>query len=412
MLIAKTYKRGSDGLFVTVLTTDDGKRVPHYAKTKTESREKAEAAWLRMKHGGPLKDSTDTLAEWVDQWMELTLKANNQKRAIKPTTLAWYQRMIRDHIRAKDDETTPGKEPNPWAVRLGQTKLAKLNWKHVQVWVNEMENQDYDARTVHACYSLLKRILAAAVPDEIPHNPCNDRKVSLAPKVKVEKVPMSLEEQGDFFTASDQRPLAPLYRTMFMLGLRRGEVLGLKWDDIERKHKDGPVINIQRTLATWKLEGKERVTDFLTPKTEKSKRTLPLVPELLALLDRHHAAQERFRRRPLGHGKVVRVRHWEDNGLIFPSDRGTPMCERNLNRDMAKVIKLAGLKGNFHPHLMRHGTASEMLRRGASLKEVSEFLGHSQISITADLYGHVIAEQKRTAAETMAYLAKLGGKAA
>jgi len=53
-----------------------------------------------------------------------------------------------------------------------------------------------------------------------------------------------------------------------------------------------------------------------------------------------------------------------------------------------------------------------MLRRGASLKEVSEFLGHSQISITADLYGHVIAEQKRTAAETMAYLAKLGGKAA
>ena len=404
MLVAKTYKRGSDGLFVTVLTTDDGKRVPYYAKTRTESREKADAAWLRLKHGGPLKDSTDTLGEWVDQWMELTLKATNRKRKIKPTTLAWYQRMIRDHIRAKADET----KPNPWAERLGQTKLAKLNWKHVQVWVNEMEDEDYDARTVHACYSLLKRILGAAVPDEIPSNPCNDNKVSLAPKVKVEKVPMSLDEQGRFFAAADQTLLAVLYRTMFMLGLRRGEVLGLQWDDIERNHKDGPVIHIRRTLATWKLEGAERVTDFLTPKTEKSKRTLPLVPELLTLLDRHQAAQERFRRRPLGHGKVVRLRHWEEHGLIFPSDRGTPMNERNLNRHMEKVIKAAGLKGNFHPHLMRHGTASEMLRRGASLKEVSEFLGHSQISITADLYGHVIAEQKRTAAEAMSFVAGLG----
>ena len=389
-MLSKTYKR-KNGLFVTCLWID-GRRTAFSAKTKTASREKAEEAWLRLKKGQPLKDTADTLGEWIDQWMVLVLKASNRKRAIKPTTLAWYQRMIRVHIRPQ----------------LGDLKLAKLQWTHVQEWVNQLEDSK-DPRTVHAAYSLLKRILAAAVPDRVPYNACDDRKVSLTPKVAKEKVPMTAEQQDRFFAAADQSSLRVFYRTMFMLGLRKGEALGLKWSDIDRDAKDGAEIKIQRTVASWHLDGEEYKTEFLEPKTAKSKRPLPLVPALLKLLDAHRAAQERYRRHPVGKGKVVRMRQWEDHDLIFPSNRGTPIGESNVNRHMAKVLKAAGLPGDFHPHLMRHGTASEMLRRGASLKEVSEFLGHSQIGITANLYGHVNQEQKRDAAQAMAdHMAELG----
>jgi integrase len=127
-------------------------------------------------------------------------------------------------------------------------------------------------------------------------------------------------------------------------------------------------------------------------KTSRSRRTLFLTPQMVEMLRRHRARQATER---MAVGEA-----WEDHGLIFPSEVGTPLDPDNVSHLFSGICRRTGL-GHRHLHELRHSGASLMLAQGTDLYVVSEVLGHSSVAITKDVYGHLVEGQKRAAAELM-----------
>ena len=127
-------------------------------------------------------------------------------------------------------------------------------------------------------------------------------------------------------------------------------------------------------------------------KTPKSRRTLALTPELVARFGQHRARQAEV--------QIAAGVLWQDYGLTFASEVGTPMDPENFSHSFARLCQRAGL-GHWHPHELRHSGASLMLAQGTPLHVVSDVLGHASIAVTKDVYGHLLEDDKRAAAESM-----------
>ena len=127
-------------------------------------------------------------------------------------------------------------------------------------------------------------------------------------------------------------------------------------------------------------------------KTPKSRRTLVLTPELVSRFRQHRARQ--------AEAQMAAGSLWQDHGLIFASEVGTPMDPDNFSHSFVRLCERAGL-GHWHPHELRHSGASLMLAQGTPLHVVSEVLGHASIAITKDVYGHLLEGDGRAAAESM-----------
>jgi integrase len=167
-------------------------------------------------------------------------------------------------------------------------------------------------------------------------------------------------------------------------GCRRGEALALRWSDLD---VDGGTARIRATLA--------RTRDGLVmtgPKTEKSRRQVPLPRPVVEELRAHRAAQaaERLRLGPA----------WVDLDLVFPNEIGGYWEPRNVARSCAALAASVGLE-DVTIHTIRHSTASALIEAGTPMKVVQELLGHSSFAITADVYSHVGAEQQRDAADRL-----------
>ena len=165
-------------------------------------------------------------------------------------------------------------------------------------------------------------------------------------------------------------------------GLRQGELLGLKWDDVDLERG---TLQVRRTLSGGA---------FTSPKTAKSRRTVRLKQSAVEALRRHLECQlgEIDRAGPL----------WQENGLIFATERGTPLNRHNLgSRSFKPLLKRAGLPQSTRFHDLRHTCATLLLVQGIHPKVVQELLGHSNVGITLDTYSHVLPNMGDTAAEAM-----------
>lgn len=179
--------------------------------------------------------------------------------------------------------------------------------------------------------------------------------------------------------------LEALYVTMLSLGLRRGEALGLAWEDVDL---DKGILRVRQAV---KLEGGRLVIGEV--KTAGSRRSLNLPGRLVEVLRAHRLRQLEER--------LAAGERWHHQGLVFTTTVGTPIDPHNRRRSFVSLCKRAGL-GHWHPHELRHSAASIMLAQGVPLEVVSDVLGHSSIRITKDVYGHVMEPQKRQAADAMA----------
>jgi integrase len=179
------------------------------------------------------------------------------------------------------------------------------------------------------------------------------------------------------------------YHTALVLiaatGLRKGEALGLRWDRVDL---DAGTLKVAATLG--------RIGDRLVisePKTERSRRTVPLHAGVVAMLRKHRTAQ-----------KVERLRaanQWNDSGLVFTTEMGGPVDPRNLLRTIEVAAKAAGLT-DVGVHTLRHSAAVAWLEAGVHIKAVADLLGHSSIAITGDVYGHTSDDTARSAIEGLA----------
>jgi integrase len=174
---------------------------------------------------------------------------------------------------------------------------------------------------------------------------------------------------------------------MLSTGLRRGEALGLQWQDFDEQNG---VLLIRRALTR-----EDGVLVNKDTKTLKSRRAINLPDELQRLLKVHRADQNAERLK-LG-------RAWSKSGHIFTTATGTPIDPRNMYREFRNLCRTAQI-GDWHPHELRHSAASLMLAQGVKIQVVSEVLGHSSIRMTSDVYGHILAPDRQAAADAMGAL--------
>jgi integrase len=172
---------------------------------------------------------------------------------------------------------------------------------------------------------------------------------------------------------------------MLSTGLRRGEALGLRWEDVDLKKG---VVVVRRQLQRV---GGELVANDV--KTTKSRRAVNIAPPVVTMLRARKAAQAKDR--------LACREAWEETGYVFTTQIGTPLDPRNIQRDFQTICTKAGL-GKWHPHELRHSAASLMLAAGVPLQVVSDVLGHSSIRMTADVYGHILQPQREEAAAALA----------
>jgi len=178
----------------------------------------------------------------------------------------------------------------------------------------------------------------------------------------------------------------PLYVVAVHCGLREGELLGLRWEDVDL---DAGTLAVRRTLSETKSSG----YIFEPPKNGKG-RNVRLTNSALEALKRHRAAQN---------GERLRLgTFWQDDGLIFPSQRGTPMNAKNLTaRSFKPLLERAGLPRTVRLHDLRHTCATLLLGKGVHPKIVQELLGHATITITLDTYSHVLPNMQGEAVSAM-----------
>lgn len=295
----------------------------------------------------------------------LTLAASSRK----PTTQVLYRHLLSRHV-----------EPAPF----GSIPLDRLRPSDVDGLLLTLRGKGLSPATVQRVFTVLRVTLDGAVRDGLlARNPAAAVKQPAAPRREARF--LSVAEVAALLAAADgsryRTPLALIAAT----GMRKGEVLALRWADVDL---DAVTLRIRGTLA--RVDGALVVSE---PKTSKSRRSLPLSAGVVDLLRAHRKAQVAER---LHAGTA-----WTDTGHVFTTESGQPMDPRNTLRALSTAAEKAGIAGAT-VHTLRHSAATAMLEAGVHLKAVSELLGHADIRVTAEVYGHTSDEVARAAMDRLA----------
>lgn len=363
------YRR-DDGRWVAAFSyvdeaTGRTKRSVSYGKTKAEAVAKREERRKRVEKGQPVRDARVTLADFVARWTESTLQVAD----LKATTRATYATLARRYLGGDG---------------IGAVTLDRLKPTDVERLVLHMREAGKSQSTIRQTYTVLRKVLDAAVRDGYVAR--NVAALVKRPGVdRHEAEFLTAAELGRLLKAADGSRYAAFLTLLAYTGLRRGEGLALRWADV---NLDEGTLYVRGTLA--RVEGALTITE---PKTDRSRRVVPLAAPVVALLKSHHARQaaERLHAGPM----------WEESGLVFTTATGAPVDPRNALRAFTVAAKAADLSG-ISLHTLRHSAASAMLGAGVPLTAVSEVLGHSSVAITGDVYGHIAPDLKRSALDALA----------
>lgn len=235
-------------------------------------------------------------------------------------------------------------------------------------------------RTVRYAYALLRAVLEHAVRLQVIRaNPCHA--VPLPKLTQREPVAWAPEEAAAFLAEAERSSAChALYYLALATGARRGELLALRWGDVD-------LVDAELVVRATRGDGSERA-----PKTPRGRRTVSLPDDAVAVLRRHREAQDLAAVAAREHRWV-----WRHDGHVFTTRRGTPLAERNLLRDFKAVVRRAGVR-DVPFHALRHTAATLLLRAGVAPHVVSERLGHADASITLRVYTHVLEDTARAAA--------------
>lgn len=267
---------------------------------------------------------------------------------------------------------------------LGARPLARVTPQDLQALYTRKLEEGLAPRTVGHLHRVLHRALADALRwGLVARNVCDAVK---PPKVQAQEMrALSPIEVRQLLAAAAGDPLQALYVLAVTLGLRQGELLGLRWADIDL---DAGRLQVRRSIA--RLNGQGWLEQ--EPKSARSRRSVALTPLAVESL-RWHRQQQLERR--------LKTRAWEDNGFVFANEVGRPITPQNLTqRSFQPLLERAGLpRVRFHD--LRHTAATLLLAEGVHPKVVQEMLGHSTVSLTLDVYSHVTPTLQSEAAKKM-----------
>ena len=357
--------RRKDGLYMaryTVQTATGTKRKTLYGKTRSEVSAKLSKA-LTDREGGLTYDAgKQTVQEYLTRWL-----SNSVRDTVRQRTYERYESIVRVHL----------------APAIGKVKLKALTPDHVRGLYRKKLDGGLAPRTVLHIHRTLSKALKQATDDGlIPRNAAAPVK---PPRPSREEIrPLNREQVRALFEAAREDRLEALYAVAVTAGLRRGELQGLKWEDLDF---EAGTLQVQRTLS----EPKGGYV-FEAPKSGKG-RNVRLTRKAMAALREHRKRQLEERMQKAG--------LWREQGLVFPSAVGTPLWGGNLNRAFKTLLKSAGLPQSFRFHDLRHTCATLLLRQGVNPKFVQELLGHRDVSLTLNTYSHVLPDMGGVAASAM-----------
>src|ERR671921_307037 len=359
--------RRKDGLSMaryTVQTATESKRKTLYGKPRQEVAAKLSKALADRESGLTFDADNVTVAEYLARWL-----TDSERGTVRVSTFKRHEQIIRAHL----------------APAFGRMKLKTLTPAHVRSLHREKLEEGLAPATVRKIHSTLHKALSQAVADGlIPRNAADVKAPRPAPD---EMHPLSESEARTFLETARETGdrFEALYVLAITTGLRRGELLGLRWADADLARG---TLRVGRALVR---EGGRHVVG--ETKTKRGRRRVNLTPRTVAELKAH-------RRRQLKERMKSGSRH-EDQDLIFATNVGTPLNPENLvKRSFKPLLKKTGLP-EIRFHDLRHTCATLLLGRGVHPKLVQELLGHATIAMTLDTYSHYLPSMGDQAAGAM-----------
>jgi len=350
-----------DKRWTATVSLERGRRKSFYGKTRADVARKLTVAQKAHQDGLPLLSERQTVSTYLTAWLEAV------KPSLRPGTWERYGEVLRQHV----------------IPHAGRIPLSKLSPQHLQALYANRLATGLSPTTVGHLHAILHKALAdAARWGQVARNVADLVKRPRA--ARKEMTTLSPEQARTFIGAAQGDRLEALYVVAISTGMRQGELLALKWHDVDL---DGARLRVTATLR--------RTRDgliFGEPKSARSRRQVQLMPTAVAALRAHRARQLEER---------LRCPYWQDPELVFATEVGTPIeCGNMMRRSFYPLLERAGLP-RIRFHDLRHTAATLLLGQNVNVKVVSEMLGHSQIAITLDLYSHVTPTMQRQAIEAL-----------
>jgi integrase len=365
------------------------KRIRVYGTNRKEALAKLTEKIAASNRGLPVPSAQGSVAAYLTYWLE-----NVAVHQLRENTHTRYTAVARLYL-------IPG---------LGRKKLAKLTAKDVRTWLNQLRTtcqcctRGTDAQrdeprccaagtccgkrlsplTLAYVHSVLKSALEHAVrEEEIPRNVARNVRTGTPRPRRFE--PLTADEARQFLASAQGHRLHALFELALHTGLRKGELLGLRWGDLDL---DTGTAAIRRTLQRTSAGG----LTTLPTKTRASERRIALPTRCLQSLKRHDEQQQRER-------EAVGTT-WQHSRHVFTTAQGGPIDPTTLTRTFTTLLRKAGIR-RIRFHDLRHSTATLLLEQGVELVVIKELLGHAHIGVTATVYAHVRLRLQRDAIDTL-----------
>lgn len=345
------YRRKSDGKWVGSISLNNGERKVIYGKSRAEVQEKMKVLLRDQQQGMLITEPNQTVEQFLTQWVE------DRKPSVRIRTYERYEAFVRLHV----------------IPVIGRVKMQQLNPQHIKGLYARKLKEGLSPTTVNTLHMMLHKAFDDAVKwNIVARNVCD--MVDVPQRAHYEMQPLTVEQAKRFLEAAKGHALEALFVLALTTGLRRGEILALKWSDIDFEKQ---TVQVKRIFT--RAPGNRYIE--AEPKTKKSKRSVKLITKAVDLLKQHRIRQQEEK------GQAGPA--WTENNLVFCTSLGTPLNPSKLLERFDTLLKKAGLQ-HMRFHDLRHSAATILLAMNVHPKIVQELLGHNQISMTMDLYSHVL----------------------
>lgn len=363
------YQRKEDNMWACSVTLENGKRKAIYGKTRKEVADKLATLLHDQQRGMLVENSQQTVEQFLTSWLE-----NTHKHRIRPRTYERYKEAIDLHI----------------VPALGHYQLQKLTPQRVQAFYAKKRESGLAPATIRYYHSVLHNALSVAVKwGLVARNVCE--LVEPPRKERFEMQALTIEQGQKFLEILRGHKWEALYILALVTGLRRGEILGLKWQDLQ--FSTGK-LQVQRILSRVLADTPEKKHVYVEaePKTQRSRRSIDVAPFALVALKEHRVRQLE--------AKLKAGQNWEEHDYIFCTFGGRHLNPNYVVDELKKLLKRAGLP-DIRFHDLRHSVASLLFAMEVHPKIVQELLGHSNISITMDIYSHMLPGMQQEAVKKL-----------
>jgi integrase len=356
-----TIFQRTDGRWVAMMSLEGGQRKSFYGQTRQEVQRKLAAALRDKEAGLPSVMGQQTTAQYLTIWLETI------QPTVDPATWRRHREYVELHI----------------VPKIGLVRLRELSPQMVQRLYADRLATGLSTSTVHHLHATLHKALKDAERlGLVSRNVC--KLVNVPRMAETDIQPLSPSDARTFLDIASGNRLFALYVLALATGMRQSELLGLRWADVDL---DARLVRVRAQLQ--RIDG---VWKWKEPKTRSSRRQISVPVQVVEILRQHRVRQHEER---LFVGPA-----WKDLDLVFCNQAGGPLFARNLIRSFSGLLVKGDLP-RIRFHDLRHTAATLLLSARVNPKVVSEMLGHASVSITLDIYSHVLPDMQHDAAEAM-----------